>query len=127
MPESRLRREFLSRIAGIGAVTAIAGCSELESDQAGLHIYNHQASQHRVSVEITDTETASAAYEDTFDMAGNEDLAISDVVGEGEYDVQTVIDGEQELSKTITVVCTTTLIIAIREPGNSRISGPDCG
>ena len=127
MPESRSRREFLSCIAGIGAVTAIAGCSELESDQAGLHIYNHQASQHRVSVEITDTETASAVYEDTFEVAGDENLAISDVVGEGEYDVQAVVDGERELSKTITVVCTTTLIIAVREPGNSRISGPDCG
>ncbi|MDS0283846.1 hypothetical protein [Haloarcula onubensis] len=80
-----------------------------------------------MSVEITDTETASAVYEDTFDVAGDEDLAISDVVGEGEYDVQAVIDGEQELSKTITVVCTTALIITIREPGNSRISGPDCG
>ena len=127
MPEFGSRREFLSRIAGIGAVTAIVGCLELESDQAGLHIYNHQASQHRVSIEITDTETASAVFEDTFDVAGDGDLATSDVVGEGEYDVHAVIDGEQELSKTITVVCTTTLIIAIRDPENSRISGPDCG
>jgi hypothetical protein len=99
----------------------------LESDRAGLHIYNHQTTQHRVSVEITDTETASAVYEDTFVVAGDDNLATSDVVGEGEYDVQAVIGGEQELSKTIDVVCTTTLIIAIREPGNSRISGPDCG
>ncbi|MFC6756412.1 MULTISPECIES: hypothetical protein [Haloarcula] len=80
-----------------------------------------------MSIEITDTETAAAVYKETFDVAGDEDLATSDVVGEGEYDFQAVIGGEQELSKTVTVVCTTTLIIEIRDPGNSRISGPDCG
>jgi len=127
MPEFRARRAFLGRIAGLGAITAIAGCSELERDRAGLHIYNHQASQHRVAVEITDTETASTVYENTFDVAADEHVATADVVGDGDYDVQAVVDGEQSLSKSITVVCTTTVIIVIREPENSRISGPDCG
>jgi hypothetical protein len=70
-----------------------------------------------VVLEITDTETGSVVYENTFDLARDEELATPDVVGKGEYDVQVVIDGEQELSK---------IIITIREPGESRITKPKC-